>query len=288
MKNMSLLFILGACFPLNTALFMVTAPKLSYTASYGNNITMECTFPVESNFHMNTLKVYWYRILNNGTTQLVYKLLKGKATLQDQHMEYRERVNLALDELHNGRAVLVIKQARISDAGTYRCVIAVNGVDYKETALRVTASYKDIVTLNIKEKAETEFVCQSAGYPLAEVIWYYANGTDLNKTANTTHFTDTNGLYNIRSILRVGAESNETYLCMFWIKELNTSTSAVLRIKEIKGIDEQNNTSTSVRSYLIAIITFSLIVLGVMILTCIIKSKHQQGKKKLSESSSLI
>lgn len=62
-------------------------------------------------------------------------------------------------------------------------------------------------------------------------MWYHANGTDLNKTANTTHFTGSNGLYNIRSILRIRAETNETYLCMFWIEELNTSTSAVLQIK---------------------------------------------------------
>ncbi|XP_051875865.1 programmed cell death 1 ligand 1-like [Pristis pectinata] len=178
MKIISLLFILGAHLPLDAALFMVTAPRLSYTASYGNNITMECIFPVESNFHTNMLKVYWYHILDNGTSQLVYKLFNGKAALQDQSVEYRERVFLLLDELHNGRAVLEINQVRVSDAGTYRCVIALNGVDYKETALRVTASYKDIETLNTKEKMETEFVCQSAGYPLAEVMWYYANGRD--------------------------------------------------------------------------------------------------------------
>ncbi|XP_055488221.1 programmed cell death 1 ligand 1-like isoform X1 [Leucoraja erinacea] len=283
MKIISLLFILGAHLPLDTALFMVTAPRLSYTASYGNNITMECIFPVESNFHMNTLKVYWYHILDNGTSQLVYKLLNGKAALQDQSFEYRERVFLAMDKLFGGRAVVEITQVRVSDAGTYRCIIALNGVDYKETALKVTASYNDIKTLNTKEQTETEFICQSAGYPLAKVMWYHANGTDLNKTANTTHFTGSNGLYNIRSILRIRAETNETYLCMFWIEELNTSTSAVLQIKEIKRKDnDQIPTFTTMRrSYLIVAITIPSIVLLViiMILICMIKSRRSHKGK---------
>lgn len=106
---------------------------------------MECIFPVESNFHMNTLKVYWYHILDNGTSQLVYKLLNGKAALQDQSFEYRERVFLAMDKLFGGRAVVEITQVRVSDAGTYRCIIALNGVDYKETALKVTG--KQVVPL---------------------------------------------------------------------------------------------------------------------------------------------
>ncbi|XP_078252970.1 programmed cell death 1 ligand 1-like [Rhinoraja longicauda] len=293
MKIISLLFILGAHLPLDTALFTVTAPKLSYTALYGNNITMECIFPVESNFHINTLKVYWYHILDNGTSRLVYKLLKGKAALHDQSLEYRERVFMRLDKLFNGRAVVEINQVRVSDAGTYRCIIAVNGVDYKETALRVAASYNDIKTHNTKEQMETEFICQSAGYPLAKVMWYYANGTDLNMTANTTHFTGSNGLYYIRSVVRIRAETNEKYLCMFWIEEHNISTSAVLQIKEIKLKDnEPITTSTSMRrSYFIVAITVpSIVLLGViMTLICMIKSRlHHQGKKKLTESKSLI
>ncbi|XP_072113524.1 programmed cell death 1 ligand 1-like [Mobula birostris] len=290
MKIISLLFILGAHIPSNAALFMVTAPRLFYTASYGNNITMECIFPVESNFQVNMLRVYWYHILENGTSQLVYKVLNGKAVLEDQSVEYRERVALLLDELHNGRAVLEINQVRVSDAGTYRCVISLNGVDYKESALRVTASYKDIETLNTKGKMETEFVCQSSGYPLAEVMWYNANGADLNKTANTTHFTGTNGLYNIRSVLRIRAETNETYVCMFWIKDLNMSTSAVLQIKEIKSFDDlPEKTITLIRrSYLIATIIIPLSVLLGVIIILIKLRRHWQVKRKIAEARSLI
>uniref|UniRef100_UPI00398ED41A programmed cell death 1 ligand 1-like isoform X2 n=1 Tax=Pristiophorus japonicus TaxID=55135 RepID=UPI00398ED41A len=280
MKIISLLIILGAHRPLATALFMVTAPRSIYTASYGNNITMECRFPVESNFNTNQLKVYWHHILGDGSSQLVYQLLNGKAALQDQPLEYRERVFLLRDELHSGRAVLEINQVRVTDAGKYRCVIDLNGLDYKETALEVTASYEYIETLNIKESKETEFVCQSVGYPLAEVIWFYANGSDLNETANTTHFTGTNGLYNIRSVLRVKAETNDTYLCKFWNKELNMTTSAVLQIKEIKETDEKLNKFPSTkRSYLIAAITVPItVLLGIiLILSYILKSRwHQQ------------
>ncbi|XP_067886803.1 programmed cell death 1 ligand 1-like isoform X2 [Heterodontus francisci] len=292
MKIISLLFILGAHPSLVTAIFMITAPRSSYSATYGNNITMECRFPVESTFNTNQIKVYWHHILGNGTSQLVYKLLNGKPALQDQPLEYRERVFLLLEELYSGRAVLEINQIRITDAGTYRCVIDLNGVDYKETALDVTASYEDIEILKTKQWKETEFVCQSEGYPLAEVVWYYANGSDINETANTTHFIGTNGLYNIRSVLRIKTEINDTYLCEFWNKELNMTTSAILQIKEMEGMDRKlDELPSTQRSYLIVAITIPVtILLGIiLVLFCILKSRqHQRGKKKVSETSLLI
>ncbi|XP_043571181.1 programmed cell death 1 ligand 1-like isoform X1 [Chiloscyllium plagiosum] len=279
MKTLSLLIVLGAHLPLVTGIFIVTAPRTSYIASYGNNITMECQFPVESNFNANQIKVYWHYVLDDGTSRLVYQLMNGKPVLEAQPQEYRERAFLLLDELRRGRAVLEINQVRVSDAGTYRCLIDLNGVDYKETALEVRASYKQIETIKTKEKKETEFVCQSIGYPLAEVIWYYANGSDINETANTTHFTGTDGLYNIRSVLRIKAETNDAYLCMFWNKELNMNTSAILHIKEVEKTDENFDKFPSMkRSYLIAAIVVPVtILLGfIMIVSCILKSKQSE------------
>ncbi|XP_041042301.1 programmed cell death 1 ligand 2-like [Carcharodon carcharias] len=292
MKIISLVLLLGAQLPMVTAIFMVTAPRSSYSASYGNNITMECRFPVKSNFNTNQIKVYWHHMLSNGNSKLVYKLFNGAPALQELPQEYSERVFMLLDELRSGRAVLEISQVRVSDAGTYRCVIDLNGVDYKETALEVTASYKDIETIKTKERKETEFVCQSAGYPLAEVVWYYANGSDINETANTTHFTGTNGLYNIRSVLRIKAENNDAYLCIFWNKELNMNTSAILQSKEMEETDEKIDVLLSTkRGYLIVAIAVPVtILLGViMIVSFILKSKQtQQGKIKISETSLLI
>ncbi|XP_038660171.1 programmed cell death 1 ligand 2-like isoform X1 [Scyliorhinus canicula] len=277
MKIISLVLILGVHLPLMTAIFTVTAPRLSYTASYGNNITVECRFPVESNFNSNQIKLYWHHILSDGSSQLVYKLFNGKPALQDQSQEYSERVFMLLDELRSGRAVLEINRVRVSDAGTYRCVIDLNGVDYKETALEVTASYGEIETIKTKEKKETELICQSMGYPLAEVVWYYENGSDINETANTTHFTGTNGLYNIRSVIRIKEETDDNYLCMFWIKELNMNTSAILQNKEMEETEEKKDELLSTnRSYLIAAIAIPVtVLLGVIIIVSILLKSSQ-------------
>ncbi|XP_059500508.1 programmed cell death 1 ligand 1-like isoform X2 [Stegostoma tigrinum] len=291
MKTALLLIVLGAHLPLVTAIFMVTAPRSSYIASYGNNITLECQFPVESNFNANQIKVYWHYVLGDGTSRLVYQLINGEPALQAQPREYRERAFLLLDELQRGRAVLEINQVKVSDAGTYRCLIDLNGVDYKETELEVTASYKNIETIKTKETKETEFVCQSVGYPLAEVIWYYANGSDINETANTTHFTGSDGLYNVRSVLRIEAKSNDAYLCMFWNKELNMNTSAILHIKEVEEAGDIFNFPSMKRSYLIAtIVVPATILLGfIMIVSCILKSRQsEQGNEKTCETSLLL
>ncbi|XP_078070217.1 programmed cell death 1 ligand 2-like isoform X2 [Mustelus asterias] len=292
MKIISLVLILGVHLPSVTAIFMVTAPRSSYSASYGNNITMECRFPVESNFNTKQIKVYWHHMLNDGSSQLVYKLFNGEPILQDLPQEYSERVFMLLDELRSGRAVLEINQVRVSDAGTYRCVIDLNGVDYKETALEVTASYGEIETIKTKEMKETEFVCQSVGYPLAEVVWYYANGSDINETANTTHFTSTDGLYNIRSVLRIKEETSDAYLCMFWIKELNMNTSAILQNEEMEETDKKiDELLLTKRSYLIVAIAIPVtVLLGVIIIVSFVRRSRQnhRDKKKASETSLLI
>ncbi|XP_007890197.1 programmed cell death 1 ligand 1 [Callorhinchus milii] len=284
MKTEILLFILGAHLPVLTALFVVTAPKSSYTASYGNNVMVECRFPVAPNFNANQLKVYWHHILDDGSSQEVYKLFNGKEVLQDQLPEYRERAFLLWDELHSGRAVLKISQVRVSDAGTYRCLIDLNGVDYKETALKVIASYEDIQTVTTTEKKETELICQSAGYPLATVTWLYRNGSELNKTANTTYFIGTNGLYNIRSVLRVQADINDTFVCRFWNKELNKNTSAALHIAATeKEREEADDFPSSMRSYIILVLIAPMMIFAALLLLLLRTIKSRQ----LSEKSTL-
>eukprot|EP00062_Callorhinchus_milii_P020538 gi/632976297/ref/XP_007904717.1/ PREDICTED: programmed cell death 1 ligand 2 [Callorhinchus milii] len=294
MKIAVLLCILGAHLPLLTALFVVTSPRQFYTASYGNNITVECRFPVGSNFNANQLNVYWYHILGDGSLQEIYRMREGKEMLQDQPSEYKERVFLMWDELYSGRALLEISQVRVSDAGTYRCAIDLNGVDYKDTALKVTASYENIKTSVTKEKEETEFICQSMGYPLATVAWLDGNGCGLNETANTTYFTDNQGLYNIKSVLRVKANINRTYVCTFWNKELNRTTSTDLRITDIKGTHEEADIFPSaVGIYIIiAVVTAPIVILIVIILFLFwtVKMRRRQHKtyKKTNMDHSLM
>lgn len=70
------------------------------------------------------------------------------------------------------------------------------------------------------------FICQSEGFPLAEVFWQNEKNISLTGSANTTYMLTADGLYNVTSILMFKPNTSENYSCIFWNKELNEETSA--------------------------------------------------------------
>ena len=70
------------------------------------------------------------------------------------------------------------------------------------------------------------FICQSEGFPLAEVFWQNEKNFSLSGSANTTYTLTADGLYNVTSILTFKPNLSENYSCVFWNKELNGKTSA--------------------------------------------------------------
>ncbi|NWI78007.1 PD1L2 protein, partial [Dryoscopus gambensis] len=201
------------------ALFTVEVPQQLYTAEYGSNVSMECRFPVNGSIDLGLLTVVW--------EQKVYTFRSGKAFPPSQHPDYIGRASLLHSELKLGRAILQITSVKITDAGSYLCLIDYQGVDYKYIALEVKASYKRINTqvMRILGEDKFAFMCQSEGFPLAEVFWQTEN-FNLSGPANTTYTLTADGLYNVTSILTFKPNTTENYTCVFWNKELNEETSA--------------------------------------------------------------
>ncbi|NWW87747.1 PD1L2 protein, partial [Rhynochetos jubatus] len=210
------------------ALFTVEVPQKLYVVEYGSNVTMECRFPVNGSLNLKLLTVLWEQ-KRQGQTQSkeVYILRNGKAFPASQHHDYVGRATLLQSELKLGRAILQISSVKITDAGSYLCIIDYQGVDYKYITLQVKASYKRINTQVIRKPGEDKFVfmCQSEGFPLAEVFWQNEN-FNLSGFANTTYTLTADGLYNVTSILMFKPNMSDNYSCVFWNKELNAETSA--------------------------------------------------------------
>ncbi|NXR03469.1 PD1L2 protein, partial [Sagittarius serpentarius] len=211
------------------ALFTVEVPQQLYTVEYGSNVTMECRFPVNGSLNLGLLTVVWeQKRKGQSKSKEVYTLRNGKAFPPSQHHDYIGRAALLHSELKFGRAILQITSVKITDAGSYLCLIDYRGVDYKYITLEVKASYKRINTQVMKKTGEDKFVftCQSEGFPLAEVFWQNEKNFNLSGSANTTYTLTTDGLYNVTSILTFKPNMTENYSCVFWNKELNGETSA--------------------------------------------------------------
>ncbi|NXC76078.1 PD1L1 protein, partial [Anhinga anhinga] len=211
------------------ALFTVEVPKQLYIVEYGSNVTMECRFPVNGSLNLGLLTVVWEQKRQGQLkSKEVYTLRNGKAFPPSQHHDYTGRTALLHSELKLGRAILQITSVKITDAGSYLCLIEYQGVDYKYITLKVKASYKRINTQVMRKPGEDKFVfmCQSEGFPLAEVFWQNEKNFNLSRSVNTTYTLTTDGLYNVTSTLTFKPNMSENYSCVFWNKELSGDTSA--------------------------------------------------------------
>ncbi|XP_071436685.1 programmed cell death 1 ligand 2-like isoform X2 [Pithys albifrons albifrons] len=212
-----------------SALFTVEVPQQLYIAEYGSNVTMECRFPVNGSINLGLLTVVWeHKRPGWLKSKEVYTLRNGKAVPPSQHPDYIGRASLLHSELKLGRAILQITSVKITDAGSYLCLINYQGVDYKYITLEVKASYKSINTRVMRKPGEDKvvFMCQSEGFPLAEVFWQNEKNFNLSAPANTTYTLTEDGLYNVTSILTFKPNMSENYSCVFWNRELNGETSA--------------------------------------------------------------
>ncbi|KFP26581.1 Programmed cell death 1 ligand 1, partial [Colius striatus] len=220
-----LLYILVFCWHFSYALFTVEAPQSLYTVEHGNNVTMECTFPVDGQLKFADLSVSWEK--KDELRKQVYVLHKGKEDFQNQHSDFKGRIKLWKENLNLGQSLLQITDVKLRDAGFYRCIIGYEGADYKTISLKVKAPYRTITQRVVSTRDnEWKLTCRSEGYPRAKVIWQNRGYEDVTGKANTTYEIGNDQLYHVTSTLTIKSRVDEIFYCIFWNEELQENTSA--------------------------------------------------------------
>ncbi|XP_033367220.1 programmed cell death 1 ligand 1 [Parus major] len=265
------------------ALFTVEAPQSLCTVERGNNVTMECTFPVNGKLDFRNLSVSWEK---KDELKQVYVLHKGEEDFKNQHSDFKGRIKLLKENLNLGQSLLQITDVKLRDAGIYRCVIAYGGADYKTIHLKVVAPYR-IIHQGVVSTGYNEWklTCQSEGYPEAEVIWQNRNYEDLTDKANTRFETGNDQLYRVTSTLTIKSGIDEIFYCIFWNKELQENTSAILHIAESTDGILQTESRRFVGAALIATV---FVGSGLLFLLCIIKARANIGNRTPVASSSTV
>ncbi|XP_030326259.1 programmed cell death 1 ligand 1-like [Strigops habroptila] len=231
MEKLLLLYLLLFYWHFLNALFTVEAPQSLYIVEHGNNVTMECTFPVNGKLKFRDLSVSWEK--KDELKKQVYVLLKGEEDFRNQHSDFKGRIKLLKENLKLGRSLLQITDVKLRDAGFYQCIIGYGGADYKTINLKVKAPYRTI-TQGVVSTGHNEWklTCQSEGHPQAEVIWQNREYEDLTDKANTSYETGSDQLYRVTSTLTIKSRIDEIFYCIFWNKELQENTSAILHITD--------------------------------------------------------
>ncbi|XP_010182264.1 PREDICTED: programmed cell death 1 ligand 1 [Mesitornis unicolor] len=265
------------------ALFTVEAPQSLYTVEYGNNVTMECTFPVNGKLKFRDLSVSWEK--KDDLKKQVYVLLKGEEDFKSQHSDFKGRIKLLKEKLNLGQSLLQITNVKLRDAGFYRCLIGYGGADYKTVNLKVKAPYRTISQGVVSIGDNTwKLTCQSEGYPRAEVIWRNREYEDLTDKANTSYETGSDQLYRVTSTLTIKSRIDENFYCIFWNKELQENTSAILHIADSADSVHRTESRRFVRAVLVMTAIFGSVLLFML---CIRKARASKDHRTPVASSSI-
>ncbi|XP_075416007.1 programmed cell death 1 ligand 1 isoform X2 [Tenrec ecaudatus] len=247
--------LMSYCHLLNA--FTVRVRKDLHVAEIGDNVTLECIFPVEKELDLAVLVVYW-----EMEDKKIIQLVQGQEDPEVQHSSFRGRAQLLKEQLRLGRAALQIHDVKIRDAGVYCCLISYGGADYKRITLKVSAPYRRINQWISLDPVTLEYtlMCQAVGYPEAEVIWTSSDHQVLS--GRTTVSKGEEELLNVTSMLRVNATASEVFHCTFRRPGLQENSTAKLVIPELSVPPSQKRTHLTILG---APLLFSGVVLSFII-----------------------
>ncbi|XP_039081770.1 CD276 antigen-like, partial [Hyaena hyaena] len=193
----------------------VQVPEDPVVALVGTDATLRCSFSPEPGFSLAQLNLIWQL---TDTKQLVHSFAEGR----DQGSAYANRTALFPDLLAQGNASLRLQRVRVADEGSFTCFVSIRDFGSAAVSLQVAAPYsKPSMTLepnkDLRPGDTVTITCSSyRGYPEAEVFWQDGQGAPLAGIVNvtTSQMANEQGLFDVRSVLRVVLGANGTYSCL--------------------------------------------------------------------------
>lgn len=254
--------------PSLSVLFTVEAEQTMYKANFGGAVVMGCRFQPKLSSPLADLKVTWHWI-SSSLVRDVYRMDDWKENLASRDPDYLGRVRLLTDELQDGWAKLEISKLRISDSGSYQCLVQTKeGADYKAITLSVTAPYKNVTKHieKVEEGDEVLLTCQSEGYPQSPVTWQDGHGRTINP--NSTAKSSPNQLVKVTSQIRVKSSDKNNYTCLF----TNDGDSATFHIP-----DEISVAVPQVKTDAVFIVLSIGVIMVVIIVAVLIYRQRRKG-----------
>ncbi|ROL46781.1 Programmed cell death 1 ligand 1 [Anabarilius grahami] len=200
-----------------SALFTVNVQKSAYEAELHGDVELVCVF--SSVKRPSDLTVIWSRV-NPKPDVDVYRLEKGKENHNYTSPLFLKRAQLIQQQLNENKAVLHLKNLRIKDSGTYRCIVREGDEgDYKQVTLNVTAPYTPIKkSIRKTGQDEVELSCVSQGFPSPQVIWSDGQNVNLTEKSNSSAHNTDEDLIKVISNLTVKRDLVNNYTCSFLTK----------------------------------------------------------------------
>nr|XP_060611245.1 CD276 antigen [Anolis sagrei ordinatus]XP_060611247.1 CD276 antigen [Anolis sagrei ordinatus] len=211
----------------------IKVPNDPAVALVGQDATLRCSFSPDANFSLNDLSLIWQL---TDTKRLIHSFSDGQDQLANQESSYANRTSLFYDQLPRGNVSLLLRRIQISDEGSFTCFVRVRDYSSAAVALQVAAFYsKPNLNLepnkNLKPGDLVTMTCHTfSGYPEAMVLWHDGQGNNITENITTSQVANEEGLFDVRSVLRVVLEPNSTYSCLVKNPLLQQETHASVTI----------------------------------------------------------
>ncbi|KAL4007944.1 hypothetical protein ACER0C_001796 [Sarotherodon galilaeus] len=199
-------------------------PTQPVVAMIGDDIILPCH--LEPAVDAVGLTVDWSR--NDLKPRSVYVRREGVELLTEQNPLYTGRTSLSVNKLQCGDVSLKLSTVKLSDAGTYKCLVPKFNAETVVTLAVGSVSSPVIELTNVKNEMVLE--CKSNGwYPEPQMLWVYSEGKPIS-VESTKNVRGSDGLYTVSTKVTVEKGQSYSFACKVQQKNISQIKEAHIHV----------------------------------------------------------
>ncbi|XP_049922771.1 butyrophilin subfamily 2 member A1-like isoform X2 [Epinephelus moara] len=236
----------------------VIGTSQAMVAMVGADTILPCH--LETAVDATDLTVEWAR--PDLEPRFVHLRRDSKELVQEGHQLFTGRTSLSTNKLKCGDVSLKLSNVRLSDAGTYRCLVPDSGTE-SVVVLSVGSVSSTGVEIS-KVSNGVLLVCESAGwYPEPEVLWLDSEGNLLSAGPPET-VRGPDDLYTVSSRVTVEKRHGNSFTCRVQQRNINQTTETTLHLPVSLFMFETSTAARIIICLVVSIVPVVAVVVVVM------------------------
>ncbi|CAJ1048292.1 butyrophilin subfamily 1 member A1-like [Xyrichtys novacula] len=202
------------------------APSKQTVAMLGDDVVLPCHLVSAGN--AADLTVEWAR--PDLDPRFVLFRRGGIELQHEKHPTYKGRTSLSEDKLKCGDLSLKLSGAKLSDSGTYRCLVPTTDTD---STIQLTVGSVSSPFIHMSSVGNRVLLdCKSkAWYPEPEVLWLDEESKPLS-AGSTKSVKGPDGLYTVSSKLTVDHTHGNSFTCRVQQRNINQTREAQVHVPD--------------------------------------------------------
>nr|XP_033465870.1 butyrophilin subfamily 2 member A2-like isoform X3 [Epinephelus lanceolatus] len=236
----------------------VIGTSQAMVAMVGADTILPCH--LETAVDATDLTVEWAR--PDLEPRFVHLRRDSKELVQEGHQLFTGRTSLSTNKLKCGDVSLTLSNVRLSDAGTYRCLVPDSGT---ESVVVLTVGSVSSPGVEISKVSNgVLLVCKSAGwYPEPEVLWLDVEGNLVSAGPPET-VRGPDDLYTVSSRVTVEKRHGNSFTCRVQQRNINHTTETTVHLPVSLFMFEPSTAARIIICLVVSIVPVVAVVIVVM------------------------